>query len=493
MASLDIEDSKVLLPSTLTTVTKSLEQFSRKHDEHWPFELQTAKLSISLSTEKVKSWYKKWFGSARIQQLIDAIVKLSELIKKQLSDLETDQANRPRPKWRRALPSIGNKHQNATFEFLYDQSKQLGDMVDDLLIFSDAAFDSLHGLRPIQKTVGSDQLLTSALHLRVGTLGLYRLCSKQTHDCNLEINLRDATGRMEDSEGQPNYPCYRFVTESNSQGIRKTYVESLLAHDVASHTAVTSTSREETEVQLFETSSDHKIIKVPQQGSSVSNYLRIAMHESYRLDVNLTSLGVILEDAQGPAGFPRESLSIRARTELAFRLVESALYLLGTPWLSALDNANIRRLDHTNGSFILRIPTSDLEDLIFDDPAALNKASQLLRLGLLLIEIAIGIEGHPETHEADLDEYYGSLKSRRLDKLPQIEKAMGLQYCKATAFCLQFRTGSFSGPKKYNGKVYQDWEKYLAGFLRIFIPRCIFGKTATHAPRSCGPERLTII
>ncbi|KAL8771421.1 MAG: hypothetical protein Q9209_003089 [Squamulea sp. 1 TL-2023] len=256
---------------------------------------------------------------------------------------------------------------------------------------------------------------------------------------------------MENSGGQSNNPCYRLE-------ILKTYVESLLAQDFHADTAVTSTSWRETYLQLFET----RIIKIPQQGSTVSNYLRISMHESDRLDDSPTSLEVILRDAQGFAQFPRETLSIRARTELAFRLVESTLNLLGTPWLSSLDSTNLRRLGTANGSSMLRMPTSNLEDLTFDDPAALNEVSELVGLGIFLIEIAIGMEGHPETREVGFDEHYGSLDFRRFDKLPQDEKAMGLQYCKNTAFCLQFRTGSFSGSEKYSGKVYQDWENYLA-------------------------------
>lgn len=151
-----------------------------------------------------------------------------------------------------------------------------------------------------------------------------------------------------------------------------------------------------------------------------------------------------------------ETLSRNARHRLTFKIAESTLYPLGTPWLFSLDSTNLRQLQSTRGvhpTFMLRTPTSDLRDLSSDDSAALDKTAQLFRLGSLLIEIALGREADLEKKEdlVMLDQHVPTRE--RLHQSAQVERAMGLQYYQATAFCLHYGEGKFSGPEKYQGKV----------------------------------------
>ncbi|KAL8727657.1 MAG: hypothetical protein Q9166_005893 [cf. Caloplaca sp. 2 TL-2023] len=479
----------VSLLSVSSKVAKSLTHFDTKHDDHRRLELQAVKLRISLSLEKVKAWQENWFGqaanrgispvtlwgsqaSATIKHLIEDIVQTSKVIEQQLSDVEVKRENQPRSRWKQAMESIRNKQRSANIQKLYDHGKHLSDLIDELWIFSDTAFDSRHGLLAAEmKPAGSDQLLRSALQSRAGSLELYRLCSKQTEDCNLEMDLRNPIEERKHHDDYGNSPCYRLVTEPGPQKIRQMVVESFLGQDIPAATADSSIESDGSDLQIFKTSSEFQLIKVPQQGSNSPTCLRISGRRAAQpLESSPRSLGEIINVTKSINQFPKKTLSRKERIALAFKLTESALYLLGTPWLSSLNSTNLRRLESTVGedtTFMLRTPTSDLKDLMSDDPAALNETAQLFRLGIVLIEIALEMEVRLEESDAvQLD--HNVRAHERLHRLPQVEKAMGLQYCKATAFCLQYSKGKFPGPEKYQGKVYGAWERYLAEILNDY-------------------------
>ncbi|KAL9040811.1 MAG: hypothetical protein Q9180_001684 [Flavoplaca navasiana] len=458
-------------------VSQSLRHFDSKHDDHRRMELQAVKLRISLSLEKVKAWQENWFGhsanpgvslltlwgpqvSTIILHLIEDIVWTSKEIEQQLSSVEVKRENQPRSRWKQAMESIKNKQRSANIQKLYDHGKKLSDRIDELWILSESAFDSRHGLPAGEsKPAGSAQLLKTALDSRAGSLKLFRLCSEQTRDCNLEMDLHD----------YGNSPCYRLVTEPSPQKIRQMVVESLLDQDVNSASPV---DLNENGVQLFRTSSASQLIEVPRRDSASPLYLRVlGRREVIPLRSNPRSLGEIIKSTKPTDRLAMGILSRQARIGLAFKLTESTLYLLGTPWLSSLDSTNLRRVDSTHGGhsiFMLRTPTSDLKDLLSDDPAAINETAQLFRLGILLIEIALGKEVDLEQTEDLVLPDHNVRARERLHRLPQVERAMGLQYCKATAFCLQHNEERFSSPEKYEGKTHDAWERYLAEMLKDY-------------------------
>ena len=150
-----------------------------------------------------------------------------------------------------------------------------------------------------------------------------------------------------------------------------------------------------------------------------------------------------------------------AKLELAFKVVPIGLFLLGTPFFSSLSSMNLRHLDDGTQllpSFMLRIPILGLQVLVTDDSGALAESAQLLRIGVVLMEIALG----------GLDQDVGlqdlgddpSTISELTSKLAAVEKAMGSQYYRALAFCLQHdRDDRFSGPEKYDEKCYGKWAR----------------------------------
>jgi hypothetical protein len=93
-----------------------------------------------------------------------------------------------------------------------------------------------------------------------------------------------------------------------------------------------------------------------------------------------------------------ELLPVPERDRLAYLLAESALFLLGTSWLSALSSKNLSRpQDQQNAPYLLRILESDQRRCrllrILKQAAAQNLLDlQCWSLGILLIEVKLGVK-----------------------------------------------------------------------------------------------------
>lgn len=97
----------------------------------------------------------------------------------------------------------------------------------------------------------------------------------------------------------------------------------------------------------------------------------------------------------------------KAKMELAFKIVECSLFLLGSPLFQRLSSKHIRRFSSgqsTQPTFILRTAKQPPRELMLAC-VGLEEISQLFRLGLLLMQIALET---PVTERQDGDCYLGS-------------------------------------------------------------------------------------
>ncbi|KAG6997628.1 hypothetical protein G7Y79_00039g075900 [Physcia stellaris] len=181
-------------------------------------------------------------------------------------------------------------------------------------------------------------------------------------------------------------------------------------------------------LRLSKPSSDARIIKVAHYDANSTQYPEIAAEQP-----NIEPVQAYLD-----------------KLELAFKVVPIGLFLLGTPFFSSLSSMNLRHLDDGTQllpSFMLRIPILGLQALVADDSGALAESAQLLRIGVVLMEIVLG----------GLDQDVGlqdlgddpSTISELTSKLAAVEKAMGR-------------------PEKYDEKCYGKWAGYLAEFLKEY-------------------------
>ncbi|KAE9366241.1 hypothetical protein N431DRAFT_472790 [Stipitochalara longipes BDJ] len=119
-------------------------------------------------------------------------------------------------------------------------------------------------------------------------------------------------------------------------------------------------------------------------------------------------------------------LSRSAKINLALQLLQSGFFLLNTPWFSNLNDKTLMVLD--NGQYSLEKKPVDLETGVEAGDAITITTSSLFRLGVLLVEIAVG---------ESLDNSSDDLEATPIQKLPSVARNMGVQYRDAAAFCLQ--------------------------------------------------------
>lgn len=446
-------------------------------------------LEISLSLQKILVWQENWSDQARnskvsakilwgvqgwstIRTLLDKIVTTGKKIETLLQvELKERQMLQPRLRWKWAMESVVGKRRIPRQHDLQDLASALNKSVDELWLISETVFDSLHGLLAIKsKSTERDTLVQSALQSRAGSLKLYELCLSQAEDCNLEMDLLDGGMAWEDlkrRKGGILELTYSLVTEPQERELQKIAVKAVHDIEIPDDEIPKSIDPGISDFQLFHPRSPQAVIIVPQHKQGSQHYLRIA-HEQpsiVRLRSNPESLAKVLQDMEKTTRLStNEYLSPKQKVKLALKVAECGFFLLGTPWFSSLSSGNLRRSNNAERelSFMLRTQILDYKDLVSDDPGALAETAQLFRLGVILMEVALDApddDKHCERLENDLS---------RIGKLPLVEKAMGSLYCKATAFCLQYRSDRFPGPEKYEGKLYAEWEKYLARFLEDY-------------------------
>ena len=485
MEAISSAASIVTLIATAAKASERLLLLKNRHND-----IERTALEVSLSLQKILVWQENWSSQARntnvsantlwgvqgwttVQTLLDKIVRTGEEIERLLRiELEESQKTQPKLRWRKAIDSIRNKQRVGQQREVRVLASSLNRYVDELWIFSESQFDSRHGPLAIKsKSIAQDTLLQCAVQSRAGSLKLYDLCLDHAENYNLEMDLLDngmAWKDLSHRDGAPLALTYSLVIEPRENELRKLDVKQVREIDVSSDEIAGSIERENSDFRLFRPQSHDTVIKVPQHRRGSQHYLRIAQGQSrtVHLKASPESLARILEGMENSSHLStKEYLSTEAKAKIALKVAECGFFLLGTPWFSSLSSNNLRRSNDfadANLSFMLRTQALDYRDLISDDPGALTETSQLFRLGVILMEIALDTP--------DAEKYDGRLEHdlHWISKLPLVEKAMGAQYCKATAFCLQDRKNRFAGPEKYEGKLYTEWETYLARFLEDY-------------------------
>ena len=478
--------------------------------------------SLETSEQKLQVWQKTWLdssidtaktftalwgsqGSTEIQKLLHAISSTAQEIEVAVGEigkrykinsqpsLSNDEKTQPtrhdsvvgkhQSRWKRAFQRIREKKSPTVIIkhlTVLKLATELSSSIDELWTYSEVVFNSLHGVlarRAIDPVHGDsvDDLLANAIRTRAASIALYRACSKTTRDCSLGVDLFGAGTQLgiggTASSGFPTSLFYHLSTpvgDSSSEVWHMT-IESVVRPDtpVVENDEIVEYENPDLTVFDMQPASETGIVIRPKTAHTRS-YFRVAeLPANVRLRPETPNL------AQTPYNWKMSSttnsaqtLPFTARIELAFKVVECALYLLGTPWLASLNIKRLRRMDIKEGRrpFVLEVQTLDLEELIFEDPEALTEPSQLFRIGVLLVEIALG---NPE-HSAPTEIQEPGLRTSKM--LTLVQQSMGAQYCKATAFCLRDRrsTSHFGIPEKYAYPEKTGWQPYLLELLEDY-------------------------
>lgn len=501
--------------SSVVSLSRAIQtsvQILRLHDQQ--YNVRQLELDVRASLQKFQVWQRTWSGDEKhpdvfvealwgvkgwthLRRMLVVINETSRSIANYLQDLKRIEETKPRSRWKKAYRVIQAKQgPSSKMQQLQEWSTTLTRVVDELWIYSETVFDSLHGTLSLESKVSErDRLLHTALRSRPCSLELYSNCTMSTLNYSLEMDLLDSgftDYRAPSTPSEASLPVYYHLVAQSREAhgnVQKMTIESV---------ATPATLKLETDdvviqtmekLQLFKPTAGHgtTLVKVAARGSAQSSYLRIPQRyiQPVNLKSNPESLDKVLDRLQSADLSTKEHLSTGAKVELAYKVIECGFFLLGTPWFASLSSKNLLRLKNikkAHHSFCLETQTLDLEDLLYDDPGALAETSQLFRLGVLLMEIALDKPGlYTRSDETGQEE-------DRISKLPLVEQSMGAQYCKATAFCLQYRQSGkpFKGNKllqdsksskddkpfreaeKYEDPNFDDWQDYLAGLLQQY-------------------------
>ena len=419
------------------------------------YDYKRFKLDVEVSLEKYRVWQDRWAGEEaktsassealwgtqgwdNLCKMLDSINDLSSRINDILKELESAESH-PKSKWRVAISKIRRRDSNESKK-LQTLASQLNREVDAIWIYAETVFDFRHGVLAKEMPLPNREVwLTSAIQSRTGSLALYQLCCRSPTNCSLGMDLRSAdetasTPLHERTSVSLTYQLFAVDRNNSRQMLRMLDIT----------------------------------IPVASQGSVPESTLRIAdgIPDEVLLKSRPENLTKVLHKLKSIDNISNdEHLSIGAKVDLAYKIVETGFFLLGTPWFSSLSSRNdllLKTIDRSKRhSFILEVQTINLNDMLFDDYNALSETSQLFNIGVLLMDIALG-----NLKSSDKDDY--THETSIMSRLPLVEQNMGAQYCKATAFCLQHRKSKFQGPEKYEGPQFADWEHYLSEFLQDF-------------------------
>ena len=455
--------------------------------------LKSFELDLQVGYQKFMIWQQRWLdqrnqtdasskalwgaeGWSNVQGMLERILEISQRMERVYKDLQALTDPQARSRWKLAFVRLSKRHE-PSFKELKDLAQEFNLAVDAIWLYSETVFDSLHGvLAPGLHAPKRDLWLTSALQSRSGSLELYKLCCNDSSNFVLDLDLKpdiNSKYRLNENEGLSHLFYQLFARNPNdSTQLGKLVVENLPESRFSHPKPSDAHDCGDSDFQLSKIKSDleEMIIPVEREGTKSSSCLRIEKPrvKTVQLRSIPESLRTVLKRVRETSTLSSEEhFSVGAKVELAYKIIESGLFLLGTPWLSLLSSQNILRLKDVDGrrpSFVLEVQTFGLVDLLFDDSEAISETKQLYHIGILLMEIAL------DGPSASQDEKDSSRSIHLLNQLPLVEQTMGAQYCKATAFCLQHRQPKqrFNGLRKYEGSYSKDWETHLSELLQDY-------------------------
>lgn len=140
-----------------------------------------------------------------------------------------------------------------------------------------------------------------------------------------------------------------------------------------------------------------------------------------------------------------EHMLIAERLDLAYKVVESSLLLLDTPWLSALGSRTISRFERSGElpKYVLGIGEGIQDSVQQRLPEGIGSLNlHIFAIGVLLIELALAtVVSHVEIYKSTVCLVKTESKNLRLSSLrraiSQVRNEMGALYAEAVEFCLQ--------------------------------------------------------
>lgn len=339
---------------------------------------------------------------------------------------------------------------------LHVHLKELAEAVDSLVAISQMRYLSAHQApKETSRQSGSTTSLKNILMTRTHSQELYRCChSSSPLSIYLHMDLfedqHDSTFPNSDaksSQPQDKLQYHLFIERSSMmpftdfivEGLEENYVNQLPKEEVDDIRQIQSIY----EVLAISSTLTDAISK-PHQAPIFSFHNSETDKTTYfYLRKPLTNLvlygppknlGKFLTEVQYKPFYDSNHLLLDARYDLAFKIVKCGLYLLGTPWLSDLSSFGLLRATTSDKDdlYLLPVRTSDAPAESPWSQSLSTIDSQIFRIGILLIEIALETPLEPTELVNDNSPFL--FKVTR-----QAAAEMGPDYGGAVRYCLERR------------------------------------------------------
>lgn len=438
-------------------------------------------ITLVVSKKNLEMWQKTWLSEAgdsavrlesfwgedglvKVQELLEEIFKMTELLKD--ADVELDKAKDGRKQiWELFRSGQLKKPQGPTPKSpsALDLAFELSKTIEWLSIYSDVLFELLHGTpTAMHSSPAIDEQLSRCVTVRQGAVALYEACQRSTQHCDLELDfLSDRgmpTNRQDIAPLASETSLFYHITvrsANNPKVARWNFTAQSLEGPEAAAMNSDIEVHEEPDLAALEPSplSSSHVLGIQPSFSGKNYYFQVTTVHTTAGSTSESERSALRLKSNRPStevGTLR-SLAWRDKLDLAYNLVQSGFYLLGTPWLSSLSSKNPRILKTEDRAvFILDVKTTELQYFIFEEnPHGLSDLWQLFQIGLILINIALN---DPDTScPARLEDPH----SYAAKKLSLVYQTMGTNYTRACAFCVKDRRSP--GPDTYD---YQHDAKY---------------------------------
>lgn len=415
-------------------------------------------LDLEISHDRLHDWTKKWrvesrpsgsvylkvWGCSGLDAVQDRLLAISNQINqtRQLAEqhrkhsegnkqenIESGKVGQRRRirriPWKKALQlrSQGPSPKITDTSGLTQDVTTLKCLIDELYTVSSMAFDSTRSV-PRPARAGDDNLAVVSQKGMAGGMALLPLCNKFNEDVFLDMNLLGRTQSITD-------PHVKFRLFNREHPIKLADRE-FVRHDLTGgrcrdcNTPVENTQKDLSVLWKMRPSSESTFLRLPSSEGHDPCFEVSAPGSSSPSRVPLARYLKSSEADELERSEPRPYLSRIARISLALQLLQSGFFLLYTPWFSNLNDKTLLVLD--NKQYALQKKPVDLQADADMRPGVSIRTSNLFRLGVLLVEIAVG---------KSLDDSSDRLDSEPIKQLPLVARTMGLQYRDAAAFCLK--------------------------------------------------------
>ncbi|KAI2615696.1 hypothetical protein GGR54DRAFT_265221 [Hypoxylon sp. NC1633] len=452
------------------------------------------KTQLRICSLKLETWAKTWLygdmqastaygeylwgpeGQNQIEHLLTTISAESEKLKELVRQLEVISKWESTPRLKRLFQKRTSAYMSPGIRTsrLSTSIAVLNESIESLYQVSDACFREKH------------KSLKQNLVLRKDTtMALQRISATRRDSQSLDLFCRDLPSQVRvylaletfqvdiDSESDHSLRLRYVLTYQHES---KDHPREIIS--ISEFRSYEERSSSQPLENVLEVSNNGKFLKLLVENRRDRHNLVSRGYSICQLKESASHLPEELEDLSTLLSTERQfdsnRISLAAKFGLAFNIAKCGLFLLGTFWLSDLNTSKFRRArtaEQKDQYFLLApsLLTGHLHSLTETFSATKN---QIAHIGLILVDIALGIQSKEQSKEKSKEQPEQSELS--LDTIERVYRSMGQHYGDAVSSC--FAPAQFESPlPATDGSTSRDTQALIDNtiapyYYKVYIP-----------------------